>query len=151
MPRKTRGSAKMIAFAGAGLLGLVVVVAIMVTMAEQQAKTTVQTKKNVETQIEGIQKTITEQGLRAREAEQQMAPGVPAGEWAVVLEDAGMDETGVVQVIAQVTGLSEAEARTLVAAPPATIKAGLTQTQANAVAKQLIAAGATAKAVQGRP
>ena len=64
-------------------------------------------------------------------------------EFTVVLKDAGASKLGVVKAVKELTGLGLKEAKDLVDAAPKPIKEGVKKEDAEAIKKQLEAAGAT--------
>ncbi|MBM5571841.1 MULTISPECIES: 50S ribosomal protein L7/L12 [Deefgea] len=66
-------------------------------------------------------------------------------EFDVILTGAGAQKVGVIKVVREVTGLGLKEAKDLVDGAPKTIKEGVSKADADAIAKKLIEAGATAE------
>jgi large subunit ribosomal protein L7/L12 len=77
------------------------------------------------------------------------AGGAPAAaeqtEFTVVLKAAGDAKVNVIKVVRAITGLGLKEAKDLVDGAPKNVKEGVSKADADAVAKQLIEAGATAE------
>ena len=125
MRYNTRGSVRIIA-AGGGLLGLVIVIAIMLSMSGESAKQAGSAKKSAEREL-------------SNEA---------TGNFAVVLEEVGMDRAGVIDALGRLTGLEEAGAEAVLDSLPATIASNLTRIQADRYHKELIVTGDDAKVVE---
>jgi large subunit ribosomal protein L7/L12 len=66
-------------------------------------------------------------------------------EFTVVLKSAGEAKVNVIKVVRTITGLGLKEAKDLVDGAPKTVKEGINKADADAIAKQLIEAGATAE------
>lgn len=66
-------------------------------------------------------------------------------EFAVILKSAGEQKVSVIKVVRAITGLGLKEAKDLVDGAPKTVKEGVSKADAEAIAKQLIEAGATAE------
>jgi len=66
-------------------------------------------------------------------------------EFDVILTGAGAQKVGVIKVVREVTGLGLKEAKDLVDGAPKPIKEGVSKADADAIAKKLIEAGATAE------
>ena len=66
-------------------------------------------------------------------------------EFTVVLTAAGEQKVGVIKVVRTITGLGLKEAKDLVDGAPKPVKEGVRKADADAIAKQLIEAGATAE------
>jgi large subunit ribosomal protein L7/L12 len=66
-------------------------------------------------------------------------------EFTVVLKAAGEAKVNVIKVVRAITGLGLKEAKDLVDGAPKNVKEGISKADADAVAKQLIEAGATAE------
>jgi large subunit ribosomal protein L7/L12 len=66
-------------------------------------------------------------------------------EFTVVLKAAGDAKVNVIKVVRAITGLGLKEAKDLVDGAPKNVKEGVSKADADAVAKQLIEAGATAE------
>lgn len=64
-------------------------------------------------------------------------------EFTVILKSAGESKVNVIKVVRTITGLGLKEAKDLVDGAPKTIKEGISKADADAIAKQLIEAGAT--------
>jgi large subunit ribosomal protein L7/L12 len=80
------------------------------------------------------------------------AGGVAAGaaaveqtEFTVILKAAGDAKVNVIKVVRAITGLGLKEAKDLVDGAPKPVKEGVSKADADAIAKQLIEAGATAE------
>ncbi|PWB59534.1 MAG: 50S ribosomal protein L7/L12 [Nitrosomonadales bacterium] len=80
------------------------------------------------------------------------APGAGAGaaaaaeektEFDVILTGAGENKVNTIKVVRTITGLGLKEAKDLVDGAPKAVKEGISKADADAVAKQLIEAGAT--------
>jgi large subunit ribosomal protein L7/L12 len=79
------------------------------------------------------------------------APGAGAGaaaveeksEFDVILTGAGENKVNTIKVVRTITGLGLKEAKDLVDGAPKAVKEGVSKADADAVAKQLIEAGAT--------
>ena len=63
-------------------------------------------------------------------------------EFTVILKSAGESKVNVIKVVRTITGLGLKEAKDLVDGAPKTIKEGISKADADAIAKQLIEAGA---------
>ena len=66
-------------------------------------------------------------------------------EFTVILKSAGDQKVNVIKVVRTITGLGLKEAKDLVDGAPKTLKEGVSKADADAIAKQLIEAGATAE------
>ncbi|MFZ5503331.1 MAG: 50S ribosomal protein L7/L12 [Pseudomonadota bacterium] len=66
-------------------------------------------------------------------------------EFDVILQSAGDSKVNVIKAVRAITGLGLKEAKDLVDGAPKTIKEGVPKAEADAIAKQLIEAGATAE------
>jgi len=66
-------------------------------------------------------------------------------EFTVTLKSAGEAKVNVIKVVRTITGLGLKEAKDLVDGAPKTVKEGISKADADAIAKQLIEAGATAE------
>lgn len=66
-------------------------------------------------------------------------------EFTVTLKAAGEAKVNVIKVVRAITGLGLKEAKDLVDGAPKTVKEGISKADADAIAKQLIEAGATAE------
>lgn len=66
-------------------------------------------------------------------------------EFTVILKSAGEQKVGVIKVVRAITGLGLKEAKDLVDGAPKPVKEGVNKADADAIAKQLIEAGATAE------
>ncbi len=66
-------------------------------------------------------------------------------EFNVVLATVGDNKVGVIKAVRAITGLGLKEAKDLVDAAPKVLKEGVSKADADAIAKQLIEAGATAE------
>ena len=66
-------------------------------------------------------------------------------EFTVILKAAGEAKVNVIKVVRAITGLGLKEAKDLVDGAPKTVKEGISKADADAIAKQLIEAGATAE------
>ncbi len=78
------------------------------------------------------------------------APGAAAApaaeektEFDVVLTDAGASKLGVIKAVRAITGLGLAEAKAMVEEAPKAIKSGVSKEEADKIAEELKAAGAT--------
>ena len=66
-------------------------------------------------------------------------------EFTVTLKSAGDQKVNVIKVVRAITGLGLKEAKDLVDGAPKVLKEGVSKADADAIAKQLIEAGATAE------
>jgi len=66
-------------------------------------------------------------------------------EFTVTLKSAGEAKVNVIKVVRTITGLGLKEAKDLVDGAPKVVKEGVSKADADAIAKQLIEAGATAE------
>ena len=66
-------------------------------------------------------------------------------EFTVILKAAGEAKVNVIKVVRTITGLGLKEAKDLVDGAPKPVKEGVSKADADAIAKQLIEAGATAE------
>src|SRR5512135_3483547 len=66
-------------------------------------------------------------------------------EFTVILKSAGDQKVNVIKVVRAITGLGLKEAKDLVDGAPKTLKEGVSKADADAIAKQLIEAGAKAE------
>ena len=66
-------------------------------------------------------------------------------EFTVTLKSAGDQKVNVIKVVRTITGLGMKEAKDLVDGAPKPVKEGVSKADADAIAKQLIEAGATAE------
>ena len=73
------------------------------------------------------------------------AAAVEQTEFTVVLGSAGASKVNVIKLVRAITGLGLKEAKDLVDGAPKTVKEGVSKADADAIAKQLIEAGATAE------
>ena len=73
------------------------------------------------------------------------AAAAEQSEFTVTLTAAGESKVNVIKVVRTITGLGLKEAKDLVDGAPKVIKEGVSKADADAVAKQLIEAGATAE------
>lgn len=73
------------------------------------------------------------------------AAAVEQTEFTVVLTAVGDQKVGVIKVVRTITGLGLKEAKDLVDSAPKPVKEGVSKADADAIAKQLIEAGATAE------
>ena len=73
------------------------------------------------------------------------AAAVEQTEFTVTLKSAGDQKVNVIKVVRTITGLGLKEAKDLVDGAPKTVKEGISKADADAIAKQLIEAGATAE------
>ena len=73
------------------------------------------------------------------------AAAVEQTEFTVTLKSAGEAKVNVIKVVRTITGLGLKEAKDLVDGAPKVVKEGVSKADADAIAKQLIEAGATAE------
>lgn len=73
------------------------------------------------------------------------AAAAEQSEFTVMLTGAGDSKVNVIKVVRAITGLGLKEAKDLVDGAPKAIKEGVSKADADAIAKQLIEAGATAE------
>jgi large subunit ribosomal protein L7/L12 len=73
------------------------------------------------------------------------AAAVEQTEFTVTLKAAGDAKVNVIKVVRAITGLGLKEAKDLVDGAPKAVKEGISKADADAIAKQLIEAGATAE------
>ena len=73
------------------------------------------------------------------------AAAVEQTEFTVTLKSAGEAKVNVIKVVRTITGLGLKEAKDLVDGAPKAVKEGISKADADAIAKQLIEAGATAE------
>ena len=73
------------------------------------------------------------------------AAAVEQTEFTVTLTAAGESKVNVIKVVRAITGLGLKEAKDLVDGAPKAVKEGVSKADADAIAKQLIEAGATAE------
>jgi large subunit ribosomal protein L7/L12 len=73
------------------------------------------------------------------------AAAVEQTEFTVILKAAGDAKVNVIKVVRTITGLGLKEAKDLVDGAPKAVKEGINKADADAIAKQLIEAGATAE------
>jgi large subunit ribosomal protein L7/L12 len=73
------------------------------------------------------------------------AAAVEQTEFTVILKAAGEAKVNVIKVVRAITGLGLKEAKDLVDGAPKPVKEGVNKADADAIAKQLIEAGATAE------
>ncbi|OGS75337.1 MAG: 50S ribosomal protein L7/L12 [Gallionellales bacterium GWA2_55_18] len=73
------------------------------------------------------------------------AAAVEQTEFNVILTSAGDSKVNVIKVVRTITGLGLKEAKDLVDGAPKPVKEGVSKADADAIAKQLIEAGATAE------
>ena len=73
------------------------------------------------------------------------AAAAEQSEFTVMLTGAGDSKVNVIKVVRVITGLGLKEAKDLVDGAPKAVKEGVSKADADAVAKQLIEAGATAE------
>ena len=107
---------------------------------------------NVETILESIEKlTLLEAAELVKAMEEKFGVSAAAGEAAaeeasevsVVLASAGANKIAVLKEVRAITGLGLKEAKDLVDGAPKAIKEGIKKEDAEAIKKQLEAAGAT--------
>ncbi len=104
-------------------------------------------------ELNELVKAIEEKfGVSAAAMAAPAAAGAAAGaaaaeqtEFTVVLTGAGDQKVNVIKVVRTITGLGLKEAKDLVDGAPKPVKEGVSKADADAVAKQLIEAGATAE------
>src|SRR5574340_1649085 len=70
-------------------------------------------------------------------------------EFTVILKSAGDNKVNTIKVVRTITGLGLKEAKDLVDGAPKPLKEGVSKADADAIAKQLIEAGATAEFKEG--
>jgi large subunit ribosomal protein L7/L12 len=73
------------------------------------------------------------------------AAAVEQTEFTVTLKSVGDQKVNVIKVVRTITGLGLKEAKDLVDGAPKVVKEGVSKADADAIAKQLIEAGATAE------
>ncbi|MDD4911299.1 MAG: 50S ribosomal protein L7/L12 [Sideroxydans sp.] len=73
------------------------------------------------------------------------AAAAEQSEFTVILKSAGESKVNVIKVVRAITGLGLKEAKDLVDGAPKNVKEGVSKADADAIAKQLIEAGATAE------
>jgi len=73
------------------------------------------------------------------------AAAAEQSEFTVILKSAGEAKVNVIKVVRAITGLGLKEAKDLVDGAPKPVKEGVNKADADAIAKQLIEAGATAE------
>ena len=73
------------------------------------------------------------------------AAAAEQSEFTVILKSAGEAKVNVIKVVRAITGLGLKEAKDLVDGAPKPVKEGVSKADADAIAKQLIEAGATAE------
>ncbi len=73
------------------------------------------------------------------------AAAAEQSEFNVILTGAGESKVNVIKVVRAITGLGLKEAKDLVDGAPKVLKEGVSKADADAIAKQLIEAGATAE------
>lgn len=73
------------------------------------------------------------------------AAAAEQSEFTVMLTGAGDSKVNVIKVVRAITGLGLKEAKDLVDGAPKAVKEGVSKADADAIAKQLIEAGATAE------
>ena len=66
-------------------------------------------------------------------------------EFSVILTGAGDNKVNTIKIVRQITGLGLKEAKDLVDGAPKAVKEGVSKTDADVIAKQLIEGGATAE------
>ena len=107
---------------------------------------------NVETILESIEKlTLLEAAELVKAMEEKFGVSAAAGEAAaeeasevnVILASAGANKIAVLKEVRAITGLGLKEAKDLVDGAPKAIKEGIKKEDAEAIKKQLEAAGAT--------
>ncbi|MDD3884960.1 MAG: 50S ribosomal protein L7/L12 [Gallionella sp.] len=104
-------------------------------------------------ELNELVKAIEEKfGVSAAAMAAPAAAGAAAGaaaaeqtEFTVVLKSAGDQKVNVIKVVRTITGLGLKEAKDLVDGAPKPLKEGVSKADADAIAKQLIEAGATAE------
>ena len=105
-------------------------------------------------ELNELVKAIEEKfGVSAAAMAAPAAAGAAAGgaaaaeqsEFTVVLTGAGDQKANVIKVVRTITGLGLKEAKDLVDGAPKPVKEGVSKADADAIAKQLIEAGATAE------
>ncbi len=104
-------------------------------------------------ELNELVKAIEEKfGVSAAAMAAPAAGGAAAGaavaeqsEFSVILTGAGDSKVNVIKVVRAITGLGLKEAKDLVDGAPKAVKEGVSKADADAVAKQLIEAGATAE------
>ena len=88
---------------------------------------------------------VAASGVSAAGAAGAVAPAAEQTEFTVILKAAGDAKVNVIKVVRAITGLGLKEAKDLVDGAPKPVKEGVSKADADAVAKQLIEAGATAE------
>ena len=132
---KNRGSLRIV-LVGGGLLGLVIVVAIMVSLQTKSAETSVKTGQDIKKTIkEKIQKPLDDRG--------QMYNRIMGGSFDVILQDAGERKIEVIKVIRSLKKVGLGEAEELVESAPAAVLTGMTKIEAQNAKTQLELVGAT--------
>lgn len=104
-------------------------------------------------ELNELVKAIEEKfGVSAAAMAAPAAGGAAAGaaaaeqsEFNVILTGAGDSKVNVIKVVRAITGLGLKEAKDLVDGAPKAVKEGVSKADADAIAKQLIEAGATAE------
>ena len=133
---KNRGSAR-IMLAGGGVLGLLIVVAIIAYMGGETAEQAGEAKQHVEKQIEGIQDKLDAHG--------RVIDKMTEGSFDVILEDTGERKIEVIKIVRSLRQVGLKKAEELVESAPVTVLTGLTKTEAENAKRQLELAGATVK------
>ena len=145
MHRRNKGSAR-IMFAGFGLLSLVVVMAIMLTMGKESAKTSIDPKRQAEQQINEIQDALDAKGRQIDEAMGNSGgAGRPEGSYSVIVEAVGRREREVATTVGKLAGITSAEAKRLLSSPPVPVAVGLTHSRANQIKTRIERLGATVR------
>lgn len=105
-------------------------------------------------ELNDLVKAVEEKfGVSAAAMAAPAAAGAAAGgaaaaeqtEFTVTLKSAGDNKVNVIKVVRTITGLGLKEAKDLVDGAPKALKEGVSKADADAIAKQLIEAGATAE------
>ena len=145
MHRRNKGSAR-IMFAGFGLLSLVVVMAIMLTMGKESAKTSIDAKRQAEQQINEIQDALDAKGRQIDEAMGNSGgAGRPEGSYSVIVEAVGRRAREVATTVGKLAGITSAEAKRLLSSPPVPVAVGLTHSRANQIKTRIERLGATVR------
>ncbi|MDY7010399.1 MAG: ribosomal protein L7/L12 [Planctomycetota bacterium] len=138
---KNRGSARII-LAGGSLLGLLIVVAIIASLASKSADTSVKAKQQAEKQVDQIQKALDAHG--------RTIDRMTEGSFDVILEDVGGRKNAVIEAVCLLKQIDSREAKNLIESTPATIMTDLTKIEAENAKRQLEQAGAAVKIDKSR-
>ncbi len=152
MRAKNRGGTAAAIFAGGGLLGLLIVIAIMMSLSAESADTSLRAKQQADRQMDYIQDRLDVQGEQIDTMTEEMSGQAEGqGDWDLVLYAPGSDEQAVVEIVQRIRRTSEDKARALVKDIPAKVLVAVPKDRADKGKLQLMAAGAIVDVVNRNP